>query len=87
MVGGSAMTRKAGPGNHATRLEASADAIAQLIGRAERHPLGVTFLRDGSLDAVAATFGVHAFTIEAARARLAETRASRVSPALRGPPR
>ena len=41
--------------------------IDDLIRRAERHPLGTAFLREGSLDAVAATFGVHAFTVEAAR--------------------
>lgn len=57
-------------GNAAKNGASTPNAIARLIGRAERHPLGVTFLRDGSLDSVAATFGVHAFTVEAARARL-----------------
>ncbi len=71
MVGGTIMTRHARAQGHAAKPGSpTPNAIARLIDRAGRHPLGVTFLRDGSLDAVAATFGVHAFTIEAARARL-----------------
>lgn len=44
--------------------------VDELIARAELHPLGVEFLSEGSLDSVAAGFGTHAFTVEAARERL-----------------
>ncbi len=44
--------------------------VQALIGRARRHPLGVDFLLRGDLGAVAATFRVHAFTVDAARQRL-----------------
>ena len=47
------------------------DPVSDLVGRAAGHPLGVDFLRRGTLDAVSATFGVHAFVVEAARVRLA----------------
>ena len=45
--------------------------IDALIQRAANHRLGKGFLVDGSLDAVAATFGVHAFVVDAARETLA----------------
>ncbi len=45
--------------------------IEALIQRASNHRLGQSFLVDGSLDAVAATFGVHAFVVDAARETLA----------------
>lgn len=45
--------------------------VLELIRRAERHELGRDFLAKGALDAVAATFGVHAFVVDAARERLA----------------
>ena len=48
------------------------EEVTELIRRAERHPLGVEFLREGAQDAVAATFRVHAFVVDAARRRLAE---------------
>ncbi len=38
-----------------------------LLQRAADHHLGTDFLVNGSLDSVAATFGVHAFTVDAAR--------------------
>tara|TARA_B100000959_G_C14385403_1_gene379927 strand:+ start:89 stop:295 length:207 start_codon:yes stop_codon:yes gene_type:complete len=41
--------------------------IKNLIERAESHELGSEFLLNGSLDAVAATFGVHAFVVDGAR--------------------
>lgn len=41
--------------------------VAALIDRAARHPLGVDFLLRGAPGAVAATFGVHAFVVDAAR--------------------
>ena len=44
--------------------------IDALIQRASKHRLGKSFLVDGSLDAVAATFGVHAFVVDAARQTL-----------------
>ena len=43
-----------------------------LIERAKNHELGIEFLRTGSQDSVAATFGVHAFTVDAARRALEE---------------
>ncbi len=43
------------------------DEVRGLLRRAAEHPLGTEFLTGGALDAVAATFGVHAFLVEAAR--------------------
>ena len=47
-----------------TPTQAEVDA---LMTRAREHPLGLDFLKDGALDAVAAVFGVHAFVILLAR--------------------
>ena len=44
--------------------------IADLIAAATSHPLGLQFLLEGELCAVATMFRVHAFTVDAARARL-----------------
>ena len=44
--------------------------VESLIERARTHPMGTDFLVEGSLDAVAATFQVHAFTVERAREHL-----------------
>ncbi len=41
-----------------------------LVQRATVHPLGTGFLVNGAIDAVAATFGVHAFVVDEARLRL-----------------
>ena len=41
--------------------------VDALIQRASDHRLGTRFLIDGALDAVAATFNVHAFVVDAAR--------------------
>ena len=41
--------------------------VDALIEKASNHPLGTRFLTDGALDAVAATFNVHAFVVDAAR--------------------
>jgi hypothetical protein len=41
--------------------------VDALIVAAEQHPLGTEFLIDGHLEAVAITFQVHAFTVDAAR--------------------
>lgn len=45
--------------------------IDQLIRAAGNHPLGVDYLLHGHLGTVAITFGCHAFTVAAARDRLA----------------
>lgn len=44
--------------------------VGRLIEDAQRHPLGLQFLIEGELGSVAVTFGVHAFTVDAARRRL-----------------
>lgn len=41
--------------------------VEALIVAAKQHPLGTDFLIDGHLEAVAITFQVHAFTVDAAR--------------------
>ncbi len=52
----------------ASIAESSGDeAVRDLIARADAHPLGRAFLLEGALDAVAATFAVHAFTVDRAR--------------------
>ena len=45
--------------------------VDELIRRASEHELGTGYLLEGALDSVAATFQVHAFVVEAARAALA----------------
>jgi hypothetical protein len=50
--------------------EPTPEEITDLIARAKVHALGIDFLRDGALEAVAAAFGVHAFTVDAARRQL-----------------
>ena len=45
--------------------------VDDLIERAAAHPLGMRFLVEGHLGSVATTFGTHAFTVDAARDRLA----------------
>lgn len=47
--------------------------VLDLIQRAEQHELGCDFLAKGAPDAVAATFGVHAFLVDAARDHLTGT--------------
>jgi hypothetical protein len=49
-------------------------AVDDLIARARKHALGLEFLRDGYLGSVAAEFGTHAFTVEAARLLLRDQR-------------
>lgn len=44
--------------------------VDDLVRRAAGHPLGTDFLANGAPDAVAATFGVHAFVVDAAREAL-----------------
>ncbi len=48
----------------------SEEDITDLIAAAARHPLGIQFLVEGQLCAVATMFRVHAFTVDAARTRL-----------------
>ena len=50
------------------------EEVDRLIARAQAHPLGVRFLLDGHLGSVAVTFETHAFTVDAARDRLARER-------------
>ena len=50
-----------------TPYRPTAVEVEELLHRAASHPLGTGFLLDGSLDAVAATFRVHAFCVDAAR--------------------
>jgi hypothetical protein len=44
--------------------------VEALIEAARTHPLGLEFLLNGDLSAVAATFQAHAFTVDAAREHL-----------------
>jgi hypothetical protein len=46
------------------------DEVAALIAEAGRHPLGLEFLLEGDLAAVAITFRTHVFAVEAARQQL-----------------
>lgn len=50
--------------------------VEELIARAKRHPLGLEFLLSGLLASVAIALGAHAFTVEAARARLRREQAA-----------
>jgi hypothetical protein len=50
-----------------TSYRPTAQEVDGLLQRAADHHLGTDFLVNGSLDSVAATFGVHAFTVDAAR--------------------
>jgi len=44
--------------------------VTVLVRQAASHPLGTQFLAKGAIDAVAATFGVHAFVVDEARRRM-----------------
>jgi hypothetical protein len=83
--GGSARVSAGGVANDDTRPSPSAPVatasyvpsipeIEALIAAAEKHPLGVEFLLEGDLGAVAISFGAHAFTVDAARQRLRTSR-------------
>ena len=61
--------RPAGPAVSAAEAPCEA-AVERLIAEARRHPLGLQFLLEGEPGCVAATFGTHAFTVDAARQRL-----------------
>ncbi len=47
-----------------------AEDVDELVAAAENHPLGIDFLLNGDLCAVAIMFRTHAFTVDAARDRL-----------------
>lgn len=68
-LGVAARTPRLPVANHADPL-----LVDDLIDRARKHRLGIDFLRDGLLGSVAAEFGAHAFTVEAARQRLQNER-------------
>jgi len=52
------------------RYQPTPAQVDALIASAKDHPLGLGFLLNGNLDAVAVTFRAHAFTVDAARRRL-----------------
>ena len=52
------------------RIPTDPQVVAELIELARKHRLGTEFLTEGALDAVSATFGAHAFTVEEARRKL-----------------
>ena len=60
------------PGALPGEAQLGTEQILDLIQRAERHEFGRDFLTQGAPDAVAATFGVHAFLVDAARDHLAD---------------
>jgi hypothetical protein len=55
---------------HSLRYQPTSQQVDELIRRAREHPLGTDYLLHGYLDSVAATFKVHGFTVEHARARI-----------------
>ena len=59
-------------GTRLSRLGASPppDDVRDLIETAKRHEFGLEYLTRGAHDSVAATFGVHAFLVDAARDHL-----------------
>ena len=63
--------------SEALRYDPGQAEIDALILAAEQHPLGVDYLLNGHLGTVAITFGCHAFTVVAARDRLAADTAAR----------
>jgi hypothetical protein len=59
-----------GPGPAPSPYVPAAREVGALIAEAQKHPLGLEFLLSGDLSAVAITFQVHAFTVDAARQQL-----------------
>ncbi len=57
-------------GSQATPFDPASEEVETLITRARAHALGTEFLCKGALDAVASTFGVHAFVVDRARETL-----------------
>ncbi len=64
------MTNKSSNQGMPGRYRPTANEVDLLVRRAAAHPLGTGFLVNGAIDAVAATFGVHAFVVDEARLRL-----------------
>lgn len=56
------------------RYSPTVKEIKSLIKAAEKHPLGLDYLKFGSPDSVASTFRVHAFIVDSARDRLGRKR-------------
>ncbi len=54
------------------RYRPTVEDVTVLVRQAASHPLGTQFLAKGAIDAVAATFGVHAFVVDEARRRMRE---------------
>lgn len=63
------------------KYKPTATEITKLMKQVADHPLGTKFLVEGSLDSVSATFGVHAFVVDAARESLSSL-PQRVEPKL-----
>jgi hypothetical protein len=61
-----------GPAPAPARYVINALDVEALLDAARNHPLGLEFLLNGDLSAVAATFQAHAFTVDAARQQLKE---------------
>jgi hypothetical protein len=59
------------PGPALPRYVPGPGEVQALIAAAAAHPLGLEFLLHGDLSAVAITFQVHAFSVDAARQQLA----------------
>ncbi len=78
-IAASRIPRAAGPGAAAPLADrwpapprdvSDPGEVEALIAAAEQHPLGLEFLLHGDLSAVAITFQVHAFSVDAARRQL-----------------
>ncbi len=54
-------------GEPASAFRPDPSSVERLLAAARAHPLGIDYLMKGYLGSVAATFGVHAFTVEEAR--------------------
>ncbi len=52
------------------RYSPTTKEIKSLIQAAEKHPLGINYLKSGAPDSVASTFQVHAFVVDSAREKL-----------------
>jgi hypothetical protein len=59
-------------GSHPGSNAPTSREVEELIAAAAAHPLGLAFLLDGDLCAVAIKFQTHAFTVDAARHRIRE---------------
>ncbi len=58
------------------RYRPTVEEVTVLVRQAASHPLGTHFLATGAIDAVAATFGVHAFVVDEARRRMRDEAAT-----------